>query len=325
MHQEQITPTVETIKKALNGNTRNLTFLKKINYQYLVPQFMRTLVRRIIGSVNQRQKKKLTDFSHTNPIDEKGLKKIWPQDKKCVFISTHDIDSNFGQQFVENFFSIEEDLKIRSTNFWVTNLYKINHDLLNTLTKNSFEIGLHDYNHDGKLALLSSENIKRRISLCNEFIKQYSITGIRSPGFLRSLIYYEAIKDFFHYDMSVMDYSYLFPFPGDGCRTSLPFFYNSLLVLPTTLLRDGEGLALGLTPNEILNNWIKKYHWLKDKGGLAVLLTHPDKGFSGNKEMLKIYKTFLQYVSEDEECWITTGKELCNYINDKKECCIKLS
>ena len=200
----------------------------------------------------------------------------------------------------------------------MTHLYKLNHELLHQATNNGFEIGLHDYNHDGRLVMLNEKEIKNRISLSQDFIKEYSVEGIRSPGFLRSMKFYSVIKELFNYDMSIVDYSFLFPYPGDGCRTSQPLLFEDLILLPSSLIRDGEALALGLKPKEILNTWITKYNWLKSKNSLIVLLTHPDKGFSGRKDMLEIYKIFLEYVTNDDDCWASTAKEVTKYLKQNK-------
>lgn len=315
------------INDVLRDNFNKIKFIKRINYQEMLPHFVRGYLRRIIGLVNFKQKELINNFNFTNSIDASINERecIWPPGKKCAFISTHDIDSAFGQDYIENYFNIEKELKIRSTNFWITHLYKLNHRLLKQAVNNSFEIGLHDYNHDGKLAMLSKEEIKKRIFLSDDFIKEYSVAGIRSPGFLRSINFYNAIKDLFRYDMSIVDYSFLFPYPGDGARTSLPILFENLLLIPSSLIRDGEALALGLKTKEILNAWITKYNWLKSRNSLIVLLTHPDKGFSGTNQMLLLYKTFLEYVTNDHECWTVTAKELTNYLKQKEKHLIQIS
>ena len=315
------------INNSLKSNFNNIRFIQGFNYQEFLPNSLRKFIRRLIGFSNFSQKELLYDFEKSNLIDlnMEPSESIWPNNKKCAFISTHDIDSAFGQEYIESFFNIEKKLNIRSTNFWVTNLYKLNHDLLKSAFEAGFEIGLHDYNHDGRLAMLKKEEIKKRIDLSKDFITEYSVTGIRSPGFLRSVNFYSAIKDLFNYDMSIVDYSFLFPFSGDGCRTSLPLYLNNLLLIPNSLIRDGEALALGLKTKEIFNVWLKKYEWLKSKKSLSVLLTHPDKEFSGSKEMLSVYKDFLEYVANDNECWITTAKDLSNHMNKKKEDLIYLT
>ncbi len=308
------------IDTAMKSNFNNVKFIKNINYQEIAPPFIRTYLRRFLGLINSTQRDSINNFNLTNSTDASLGKKenIWPNNKKCAFISTHDIDTAFGQDYIENYFEIEKELNVRSTNFWVTHLYKLNHNFLKQAFNNSFEIGLHDYNHDGKLAMLNQEEIKNRIFLSGDFIKEYSVEGIRSPGFLRSMNFYTVIKKIFTYDMSIVDYSFLFPYPGDGCRTSLPLLFDNLILIPCSLIRDGEALALGLSPKDILNAWITKYNWLKSKNSLIVLLTHPDKGFSGRKDILKIYKEFLKYVTNDCECWTTNGKKLTEYLNQNK-------
>ena len=317
----------DLIYNSLRSNFNKIQFIKGTNYQETIPHFARVFIRRFIGLCNLKKRGLVNNFELTNPIDASiSLEEnIWPNNKKCAFISTHDIDSAYGQDKIENLFEIEKSLNIRSTNFWVTHLYKLNHNLLKWACNNGFEIGLHDYNHDGNLAMLNKDEISLRIDYCNDFIKEYFVNGIRSPGFLRSLDFYQTVKNSFDYDMSIVDYSFLFPFTGDGCRTSFPFFYKEILLIPTSLLRDGEAVALGLHPEEILNTWINKYNWLKSKKSLIVLLTHPDKGFSGNNKMIEIYKNFLEYVTNDDECWITTGKELSNYCKQNKDFFIRLT
>lgn len=318
----------DLILSSLEGNYNKLRFIKGFNYQTFLPPHLRSAIRRLLGITNFKQKRLINNFELTNPIDYKSNYKpenIWPLGKTCAFISTHDIDSKFGQEFLKNFIEIEKKLGVKSTNFWVTHLYELKHSFLKELQKEGFEIALHDYNHDGRLVMLSKDEIRKRLELSKDFISKYSVKGIRSPGFLRSKNFYHIVKEYFSYDMSIIDFSYLFPFSGDGCKTAMPFYLDNLLIMPTSLLRDGEARAMRLKPKEILNFWINKYNWLKSKNCLIVLLTHPEQGFSGNNEMLSVYKEFLEYLTNDSTCWITTAINLSDHLKEKKEKLIQLT
>jgi hypothetical protein len=69
---------------------------------------------------------------------------------------------------------------------------------------------------------------------------------------------------------------------------------------------DSSLIFLGNSPAEILSIWLKKLEYIKKVGGLAVVTTHTDTHFSGNANMLGIYRRLLEEIHKDSTAWITT-------------------
>ena len=97
---------------------------------------------------------------------------------------------------------IEEKLGFRSSWNLVPYKYKIDMGLVKDLQSRGFEIGIHGYNHDGRL--YSSKNtFEKRASEINEALEKYSAVGFRSPMVHRNLDWLQSLN--IEYDSSCFD------------------------------------------------------------------------------------------------------------------------
>jgi len=80
---------------------------------------------------------------------------------------------------------------------------------------------------------------------------------------------------------------------GGGCCTWLPYFNNGLVELPITLPQD-HTLFVILREDE--SRWLDKAALLRARGGMALLITHPDYMY---EERLDAYARFLAAVGDD--------------------------
>src|SRR5436190_7954595 len=76
----------------------------------------------------------------------------WPDGKKFALVLTHDVESRAGVAKCRQVMELEQALGYRSSfSFIPQGDYSISRILRNELTRNGFEVSVHDLEHDGKL------------------------------------------------------------------------------------------------------------------------------------------------------------------------------
>jgi hypothetical protein len=101
----------------------------------------------------------------------------------------------------------------------------------------------------------------------------------------------------FDYDSSYPDTDPFEPQAG-GCCSWLPFFNGDLVELPITLPQDHTVFVI-LRRDETL--WVEKIEFLRRRGGMAMLLTHPDYMIDG--PALEAYARLLGRYADDATAW----------------------
>jgi hypothetical protein len=109
----------------------------------------------------------------------------------------------------------------------------------------------------------------------------------------------------FDYDTSYSDVARYEPQPG-GCCSWLPFFIHDLVELPLTLPMDHT--LFELLEQRDGSAWIEKTRFLEARGGMALLLTHPDYMLS--RERLDAYAAFLDEFHGNETVWHVLPREV---------------
>ena len=109
----------------------------------------------------------------------------------------------------------------------------------------------------------------------------------------------------FDYDSSYTDTAPYEPQPG-GCCSWLPYMIEDVVELPITLPQDH-------TLFEILGGfdgrlWIEKAKLLRERGGMALVLTHPD--YVGLEGLVDAYRTFLSEFADDDTAWKALPREV---------------
>ncbi len=247
-------------------------------------------------------------------IGEVKVSDFWPNGKKFAVVLTHDVDTKEGLKDLEMFSKIEEQAGFRSTCFIVGNYYKKDYKQLDKLVANGHEIGLHGYCHDNKLAYLPIKMIEERINECMAFIKKYDIKGFRSPSLLNSKNLEKVLQRYFLYDSTTpTTEKFLSDFDYGGCCSAFPYFKSNMLEIPLSISMDASLIFLGYSADFIIDIWIKQLDWIRSIGGVAVLNTHPDPHFSGNKKMLNVYRKFINHISSMDDAWVTTMSEIAHH------------
>ena len=295
----------------------NKTFYK---LKPFIPRWLQIYLRRQIV-LYQRQK-----YAYIWPIDFKAFKPPegwpgWPGGKKFALVLTHDVDTERGHDKVKKLMELEEGLGFHSSFNFVAERYNVSASLRNSLSEKGFEVGVHGLMHDGKL-YDSTEIFDERACRINQYISDWGAFGFRSPAMHHNLEWIHKLQ--IMYDASTFDTDPFEP-QSDGVRTIFPFWVSDdssqkgYLELPYTLPQDFTLFILMKEKN--IDIWKKKLDWLADKGGMALVNTHPDYMiFSGNKPKIeeypaKYYEEFLKYIGTKYEgqYWHALPNELARF------------
>jgi peptidoglycan/xylan/chitin deacetylase (PgdA/CDA1 family) len=313
---------------ALGQYTERRPYAARLPFSYRrVPASVRNLIRNLL---TRRQALTLDARCPMWPVEPSvetmrriylGLRRIiqpglttvpfWPAGKRFAIALTHDVDSAEGLRTARGVAREETDCGHRSCWFVVGRDYPLDRSALEDLRGVGSELGLHGVHHDNRLPFLTADRVAQELDACRADIEALKMRGFRSPSMLRTPILYAMLEGRFAYDSSMPDTGLL---PSrNGCRTVFPFAHRRIIVLPLTLPPDGQLLALGLSPANALAAWIAKTEWIASVGGVAMCLTHPERGFSAEQPMRETYRGFMDWVSSREDAWRPTPAEMVDW------------
>ena len=268
----------------------------------MIPQFVSKHLRRILCAGKQNHYKdhlfwpidnRLMNYLWmvlTMAMDLTGKQELqmigfWPDHKKTAFVLTHDVETEFGQSHVEEIAQVDASYGFHSAFFFVMNRYPVDMGLIRSLIDRGYEVGVHGYNHDGKLLCMRKCPVKRFFAI-NQFAEEIGANSFRSPMTLRDPRRMQNLG--LPYDLSFFDTDPFEPMPG-GTMSVFPFHMGKLLELPYTLAQDYTILELLKETNS--NIWKQKVKYLQSVNGMMLLDTHPDYLKLGNN--LDVYREFL--------------------------------
>ena len=265
-------------------------------------------------------------YSNVWPILERAARppdgwSEWPDQKKFALALTHDVDTALGQERCYQLMEKEEQLGFRSSFYFVPERYEVSSELRDHLTKHGFEVGVHGLNHDGKL-FQSKKIFRERSYKISRYLREWNAIGFRAPAMHHNLNWLTDLN--IEYDASTFDTDPFQPQP-DGVETIFPFWVDGTSVktgyveLPCTLPQDFALFVLLKEKN--INIWKRKLDWISEKGGMALLITHPDyMNFSGKKLGLdefpvQLYLGFLNYVKLQykDQYWHALPHEISSF------------
>jgi len=249
----------------------------------------------------------------------------WPGGKKFALVLTHDVESQWGVDKCRQLMRLEKGLGFQSSfNFIPMGGYETSEQLRNELTRNGFEVGVHDLRHDGKLYHTRGE-FSKNAALINEFLRDWGAVGFRSGFMLHNLNWLHDLN--IEYDASTFDTDPFEPQP-DHRNTIFPFWMTApadsknarggYVELPYTLAQDSTLYLLfrEKTPEV----WMRKLDWVAQHGGMALVNTHPDymdfqNEWSLGEYPVKLYQEFLEYVRAkyDGQFWHASPREVASF------------
>lgn len=258
----------------------------------------------------------------------------WPGGKQFPVLLTHDVEGTRGLNRCRKLAEIETEYGFRSSfNFIPQGEYEVPTELISWLQKNGFEIGVHDLRHDGTL-FQSRADFKRDSAAINKQLKTWDAVGFRAGFMLHKLDWLHDLE--IAYDSSTFDVDPFEPQP-DGAQTIFPFWVpkpdqeadafpskppvesRGYIELPYTLVQD-YNLFIVLGQKNI-DVWKKKLRWLVEKGGMAMLDTHPDyMAMPGDPASpyefpIQYYRDFLEHIRTEYagRYWATLPREVAAY------------
>lgn len=267
----------------------------------LIPRSVQIGLRRLIVA------RKRARYAHVWPIDERAGKPPegwpgWPEGKKFALVLTHDVETAKGHANCRKLMDLEEKLGFRSSFGFVPERYTVSPELRKDLEKQGFEVIVHGLLHDG-LYYRSREVFRKRAARINRYIKNWGAVGFRSPSMQHNLDWIHDLN--IEYDLSTFDTDPFEPQP-DGMGTIFPFWVQKksgekrYLELPYTLPQDHTLFVI--MREKSIDIWKRKLDWIAEKGGMALLISHPDfMRFEGRHDgfgeyPVKFYAEFLNYV-----------------------------
>lgn len=276
----------------------------KHRFYYAIKPFVPWSVRMALRRVAARRS--LARTTGMWPIDAAARRPPeawtgWPDGKKFAVVLTHDVEGPSGLAKCSQLMAIEQSLGFRSSfNFIPEGSYRIPDAFRAEITKNGFEVGVHDLRHDGKL-FQSRRSFRENAARINHYIKQWGASGYRSGFMLRNLDWLHALD--IGYDSSTFDTD-PFEFQPDGAGTIFPYWIPTpkllrsdtvspfgrpgYVELPYTLPQDST-LFLVLQ-EKTPETWIRKLDWVAKNGGMVLVNVHPDyMRFPGEAESKRTY------------------------------------
>lgn len=229
----------------------------------------------------------------------------WPHAAGFGFALTHDVESAEGLRLCPEIAAIEEDLGFRSVYNIVPYGYPIDRGIVDDLLRRGFEIGIHGYNHDGRL-FTSLRTFRRRVPAMNRAVEEYGAVGFRAPMVHRNIDWLQTLR--IRYDSSFFDSDPFQAMPG-GVGTIWPFMAGDLVELPYTLPQDHTlFVVFGESDGRI---WREKLQYVLDRAGLVLMLTHPE--YLAPWGRLDVYRSFLAEVQARGNYWHALPKEIARW------------
>jgi peptidoglycan/xylan/chitin deacetylase (PgdA/CDA1 family) len=293
----------------------------------LTPRWAQIVLRRWIMS---RKRERCRDVwpilqrAGNTPAGWKG----WPDGKRFCVVLTHDVETARGQDRCRAVAELEMSLGFRSSFNFVPERYAVSPSLRAWLTENGFEVGVHGLNHDGKY-FSSPEVFRERAKKINRYMKEWKTQGFRTPSMLHDL---DAIHQLdITYDASTFDTDPFEP-QSDGVETIFPFVVpppgggRGYVELPYTLPQDFCVFVMFQERDTRL--WEEKTRWIAERGGMSLLITHPDyMAFQKGKPAIdeyapSLYGDYLRFLRDRfmGEYWHALPGEVAHFIHQAPGC-----
>lgn len=290
---------------------------------YLLKPFIPWRIR--LALRRQRAASRREHYSGVWPIDpQSGAKPPgwpgWPEGKQFAVILTHDVEGTKGLSRVPRLMDLEVRHGFRSSfNFVPEGEYSVPADLPASLIQQGFEVGVHGLEHDGKL-YASKREFAAKAKRIQKYLLEWKARGFRSPLMQHKLSWLHMLG--VEYDASTFDTDPFEPEP-DGVGTIFPFWVpgpngSGFVELPYTLPQDFTLFVVLREPT--IEVWKKKLDWVAERGGMALLNTHPDymcfNGAQSKDEFpVRLYEEFLSYLREKYEgkYWSVNPREVSQF------------
>jgi len=229
-------------------------------------------------------------------LEAKGIDRVpfvwfWPKGAQACLTMTHDVETAAGRDFCSSLMDVDEVFGIRSS-FQIVpqGRYSVSPELLTEIRRRGFEVGIQDFNHDGRL-YDDREEFLRRAQKINQYAEEYGAKGFRSAVLYRRPDWYGAFN--FCYDTSIPSVAHLDPQRG-GCCSVMPYFIGGLIELPVTTVQDYT--LFHLLGDYSIDLWKTQTELILRKNGLVSFIVHPD--YVDEPRARQTYESLLRYLQE---------------------------
>ncbi len=249
------------------------------------------------------------------PVDTRGTDPgaTTPWRESFALCLTHDIDTSYGMNVGASLLAeVERRLDVVSTWCVVPSSaqYGVDADRLRGLVLQGHEVASHELKHDGRFAYVSTEERTRRIAQSRTMLvgQGFRVAGFRAPLLHRTRDMIGILEDTgYAWDSSFPDTDPTSPgYEGSGCASVFPFrpliekngslARSAVLELPITLAQDWTLIhSLGFSERQLLSHWKRKMETVAKLGGIALLLTHPDRYDMGHPARVRIYEELIKH------------------------------
>jgi len=230
---------------------------------------------------------------------------MWPHGRSWALVLTHDVETDVGYRNMHLLRDAERAAGFRSSWNFVSERYDVEESVLQGLRDDGCEIGVHGLRHDGH-DLGSRRLLRRRLPAIRRSAERWGAVGFRSPATQRA---WELMPELgFDYDSSYTDTDPYEPQPG-GCCTYLPYFNEQQVELPITLPQDHTLFTiLRHTDGDL---WVDKARHLRDRGGMALVLVHPD--YASDSYLAGAWSRLLEEFRDDDTAWQALPREVADW------------
>ena len=225
----------------------------------------------------------------------------WPAPHQWALVMTHDVETSAGLAALPRVRAVEQAAGVRSSWNFVPRRYAVPDTLVQELADEGFEVGVHGLYHDGRD--VDPVRVGERLPEIQTWAERWGAVGFRSPATHRSWSVMAGLG--FDYDSSYSDSAPYEPQAG-GCCTWWPYFIGSTVELPITLVQDHTLFVILEQPTIAV--WREKALRLRDRGGMALLLSHPD--YLAQDDLLDRYRQFVDEFADDPSVWRALPREV---------------
>jgi len=240
---------------------------------------------------------------------------FWPDGQTSCAVMTHDVETAFGVEFIEQLMDVNDSFSIKSSFQLIPAArYTVTRKLLESIKKRGFEANVHDLRHDGHL-YDDLAGFKEAAAEINHFARQFGSMGFRSGALYRNQEWYGELQ--VAYDMSVPNIGHLDPQRG-GCCTVMPYYVGSVLEIPVTMTQDYT--LFNVFNKYSLDLWREQLCLIMRQHGMASFIVHPD--YIQTEQSIDTYKQLLAYLSElrdKERMWIALPGEVNAWWRERNE------
>ena len=308
------TPCQQELETSVRNDIANAKLPQSFQCYYRVRPLIPTAMRQWLQKKRNQKLGRQPEWYLPRNLADSELaetpKSFWPNAHQYSLVLTHDVESADGMRIIPKLAEIENRLGFRSCWNIVPYKYKIDRGLISELVAQGHEIGIHGYNHDGRL-FSSYEEFMRRLPAINRALDEYQAVGFRAPMVHRNLNWMQHLD--IEYDASCFDVDPFQAMPG-GCGSIWPFQAGKFVELPYTLPQDHTLFVIMQENNDRL--WRKKLDFIKRHHGMALMLTHPD--YLSTHHKLDIYRGFLTSIQENSNPWHVLPRDIARWFRQEQ-------